>query len=381
METPAPTRRLVWIDWLRVIAVLLIFAFHSGRVFNVGEQFYAKSAQTSVFLTWFVVGFFSFWQMPLLFLLAGMSSYFALGKRTGRQYLKERALRLLVPFFFGTLVIVTPQMWYGARTNAGYTGSLTQFYVDYFTLKWGLISDYQGGPSYGHLWFILYLFIVSLVALPLFLWIRRGPGESVGVRVARALAKPWWWLVAAFVLLLSTALPETGGHNLFMYLVWFVLGFLLVAGDGPLEAARRWKWVLLVTALPLAWLVAATYDVRDRYPDPSLPIAVNEFGVQLVGWLLCLAAVGIAMTYLDRPTKALTYLAEASYPTYILHQTVIVVAGFYLVQVLPQPLVSWAVLTAGSIAVTYGIYEVFVRRWRPMRFLFGMRPKRPEQTG
>jgi peptidoglycan/LPS O-acetylase OafA/YrhL len=381
MEAPAPTRRLVWIDWLRVIAVLLIFAFHSARVYNAGELFYAKSVETSSFLSWFVVGFFSFWQMPLLFLLAGMSSYFALGKRTGGQFLKERALRLLVPFFFGVFVIVPPQTWYGARTNAGYTGSLAQFYVDYFSLKWGLITDYRGGPSYGHLWFILYLFIASAVALPLFLWIRRGPGESVGVRLAGALAKPWWWVVVAFGLLLTTALPEFGGHNLFNYVGWFVLGFLLVAGRGPLEAARRWKWVLLGVALPLAWLVAATYDVRDRYPDPSFPIAVNEFGVQLVGWLLCLAAIGIGMTYLDRSTKALPYLAEASYPTYILHQTVIVVIGFYLVQALPQPLVSWAVLTAGSIAVTYGIYEVFVRRWRPMRFLFGMRPKPRERTG
>ncbi len=97
--------------------------------------------------------------------------------------------------------------------------------------------------------------------------------------------------------------------------------------------------------------------------------------MQLVGLLLCFSAIGLAQAYLDRPGKPLAYLAEASYPTYVLHQTVIVVAGFYLVRALPQPELSWLVLTLGSIAITYGIYELLVRRWAPMRFLFGMKPK------
>lgn len=378
--TAAPTRRLVWIDWLRVIVVLLVFAFHSARVYDTFELFYAKSSQTSAILSYVVVGFLSLWQMQLLFVLAGMSSYFALAKRTGGQFAKERALRLLVPFFFGYFVIVPPQGWFAVHTNTHYTGSLAQFYVDYFSWRWGAISDYLGGPSFGHLWFILFLFVVSMAALPLFLWVRRGRtgrGAAFGERMAKMLSRPWWWLAVAFVLLLTTSLPDLGGHNVFNFLVWFVLGFLLVAGEGAVGRMQAWRWWLLASGLVLSVVVALTYGpARQHYPDPSVPLAATEYAAQLAGLLLCLAAIGLAAAYLDRPTRALPYLAEASYPTYILHQTVIVGIGFYLVRALPQPLPSWVLLTVLSIAATYLLYELLVRRWAPMRFLFGMRPKR-----
>ena len=90
-------------------------------------------------------------------------------------------------------------------------------------------------------------------------------------------------------------------------------------------------------------------------------------------------AARLGKRYLDRTSPALAYLAEASYPVYILHQTVIVVLAFYLV--------GWAVcgaaavvaLLAVSVAVTFALYEG-VRRWSVTRFLFGMRPKK-RRTG
>jgi glucans biosynthesis protein C len=372
------SKRIQWIDALRVIVVLSIFAFHSARVFDSLEPFYAKSTETSLALSVFVA-FLNVWQMPLLFILAGMSTFFALGKRTGGQYLLERTKRLLVPFLFGCLVIVPPQVWYGVRTNLGYTGSLVQFYGDYFTLKWGTVSDYLGGPSFGHLWFILFLFIVSAVSLPLFLWLRRG-GEGVATRTSAGLAKPYWWLLLAFVLLISGAFPDLGGHNPFTFLVWFVVGYLLAQTDAVVQLARKARWWLLGSGVALSVPVLLTYDVRDRFPDPSWPIALNEYGFQLAAWLLCLGAIGVSAAYLDRAWRWLPYMAEASYPTYILHQTVIVVAGYYLVSVLPQPLTSWAILTVVSIASAYAIYEVLVRRWAPIRFLFGMKPKAKAST-
>ena len=49
METPvlATANRRYDIDWLRIAAVLLLIPFHTARVFNVGEDFYAKNPQLS----------------------------------------------------------------------------------------------------------------------------------------------------------------------------------------------------------------------------------------------------------------------------------------------------------------------------------------------
>lgn len=104
VEQPVRAPRLHYIDWLRVLAVLLLFFFHTSRVFDAGDPFYIKSAQLSVPVGW-LLGFIDRWHMPLLFFLAGASTYLSLGKRTGRQYAIERVQRLLVPLVFGIATV------------------------------------------------------------------------------------------------------------------------------------------------------------------------------------------------------------------------------------------------------------------------------------
>ena len=129
LDAPALERsfaRQHYIDWLRVLAVLLLFPFHTLRVYNAGELWYVKAAHLSTAVA-YLLDFISAWQMQLLFLLAGASTCFALRKRSNRQYVGERLLRLGVPFVFGVLVLVPPQCYYGARSNAGYTGSYSDY--------------------------------------------------------------------------------------------------------------------------------------------------------------------------------------------------------------------------------------------------------------
>ena len=116
------------IDWLRVLAVGLLFPFHTARIFDTWNNFYAKSDQVSAALTHIFIGSINSWHMPLFFLLAGASTWFALGFRSGGQYVKERLKRLIVPLLFGTLVIVSPQTYVGALTYGEFAGSFFQYY-------------------------------------------------------------------------------------------------------------------------------------------------------------------------------------------------------------------------------------------------------------
>lgn len=92
--TPAVRRHDL--DWLRVLAVLLLIPFHSARVFDVWDDFYVKNADRSEGLTWGVIGLLEPWHMALLFVLAGAASWYALGHRTSGGYLGERFHRLLI---------------------------------------------------------------------------------------------------------------------------------------------------------------------------------------------------------------------------------------------------------------------------------------------
>ncbi len=368
-------RRLHYIDWLRVLAVMLLFPFHTSRVFNFGEDFYVKGTHLSVALS-YVLGFISTWHMQLLFLLAGASAYFSLRRRTGGQFERERVQRLLVPFVFGILVLIPPQTWIGGQFNSGYTGSFIQYLTsgDFlaFNIKEG--GDYYGGFGIGHLWFIGFLLLISLIVLPLLVWGRTERGAAAIGRFARFLAKPWGWLVVAFVILIGESMPEIAGKNLIYYLVFFVLGYIVMADDAFTESAERYRWFALIVGMLGCAVWVATGPFRDSLPDPSFAL----FGIVMAGmlsaWLAIIGLLGTGKHYLDQPSSALSYLAESSYPVYILHQTVIVVAAFYLVRMQGPLALEWTAVFIVAVLATFALYEL-VRRVPVLRTLFGMRPR------
>jgi glucans biosynthesis protein C len=368
--------RLHYVDWLRVLAVLLLFPFHTLRVFNADDPWYVKAHTLSQAVT-YLLDFISVWHMQLLFVLAGASTCLALRKRGNRQYLGERLLRLGIPFVFGIFVLVPPQTYDGARFNSGYTGSFWDYISsgDFLKLNVHDGGDYYGGFGVGQLWFILLLLLLSIVALPLFAWGRGGRGGAVLQGFSRRLAHPAWWLLAALVLLIFEALPDPTGLDVFPYLVFFVLGYLVVRGPECMAAAERFRLPALALGLLLAafWSLSQTY--RDTLPDPSWRLTGLVYLGMLASWLSIVGLLGYGRRYLDRPSPALAYLSEGSYPVYVLHQTVIVVLAFYVIGWAVWEPLQWVALLAASVAVTFLLFEG-VRRWSVTRFLFGMRRKK-----
>ncbi len=156
--------RKYFIDNLRWMAILLLFPFHTAQIWSGGEYsgFYIWS-HTNTVLYAFSTAVYP-WYMTLLFTIAGISCRYALQKRSNRQFIVERTKKLLIPFFFGVLILV-PIMTYIAEVFFyGYTGSYLNQYILFFTKKTDL-TGYHGGFTPAHLWFLLYLYIISLMAL------------------------------------------------------------------------------------------------------------------------------------------------------------------------------------------------------------------------
>ena len=233
--------RLHYIDWLRVLAVLLLFPFHTLRVFNADDPWYVKADTLSMPVT-YLLGFISVWHMQLLFLLAGASTCFALRRRTSRQYVGERLLRLGIPFLFGVFVLIPPQTYDGARFNSGYTESFWHYITSGDFLQWNVKDggDYYGGFGIGHLWFILVLLLVSLVVLPLLAW--GGAGEAARSCKASRAASPappggWWprsWCGSSR----RCPTPPVSGSSLPHF---FVLGYVAVRGPEFMASAERFR--------------------------------------------------------------------------------------------------------------------------------------------
>lgn len=363
-QSVQPQRR--WdIDWLRVGATLLLFYFHSAKIFYLWGGWYIQNAQKSRASS-YVSLFIEHWFMPLFFILAGAASWFALRRRSGGQYVKERFKRLLIPYIFGLLVIVPPQIYFDLRANARFSGSYIQFYPLFFD------PAYTGGTfDMGHLWFILYLFVFSLVALPLFLYLRRESGQRLMGRLAGFFTRPGVIFLLAIPIMAADYVLLHFYPNPVYFITFFLYGYILMADPRLEEVIDRHKGVALIlgVAVYVVWISMVTMDVI--HPEWLQPIWRS-----LINWFCLIALLGYGKQFLNFTSGFLRYFSEAGYPLYIIHQTVIVIIGFYVVRWDAGVLVKLATIVVASFVITTVVYDVLVKRTNVTRFLFGMRPKK-----
>ncbi|HET9486830.1 MAG TPA: acyltransferase family protein, partial [Chryseosolibacter sp.] len=169
------------LDWLRLIAIMILLFFHTGMLFNPWE-WHIKNGTTSVSFTYWMAWLHS-WRMPLLLFISGAGTFLALHKRTPKQYAGERLRRLLIPLVFGMFVIVPPQIYFEhIREYDGYAA----FYRTVFEF----VPYPEGSFSWHHLWFIAYLFFYSLIALPFLIFLRSARSRAFTISITRWLAHP-----------------------------------------------------------------------------------------------------------------------------------------------------------------------------------------------
>jgi glucans biosynthesis protein C len=372
-QTKTKLERVYYIDWLRVIAVLLLILFHTARIFDIWDPFYVKNAETSSFLSYSVITFLNQWQIPLLFLLAGSSTWFALAIRSGKEYAAERLKRLLLPFLFGILVIVPPQAYLARFQKLGYNANYLKFLMDYFRVR-GDLTGYTGLFTPGHLWFILFLFAFSLASLPFLLYLRGSAGRKWISRLANSCENHLGLLLFLVPLIVAGALPDIGGKNPFVYITLFVYGFILVADVRFQKILDNFRWAALILGLiTLAGLIALE---AINLPTPKYSWGdILSFLLRTTDtWFWLMAILGFGQRYLNRTNPFLAYAAEGSYPFYILHQTVIVIIGYFVVQWDASTAVKYILIAGASLTATTLLYDRLVRHINLARFLFGMKP-------
>jgi len=356
-----PTPRQAYIDWLRILAILGVLFFHSAMPFAAEEWWHIKNKETSNVLLEF-----NFWlsrfRMPLLFFISGAVSYFMMQKRSALSFIGLRFRRLFLPLFFGMLIVVPPQV-YMERLTQGYHGSYLDFYPSIFKGE----AYPKGNTSWHHLWFIAYLFVYDLIAAPLFAWMmtaekfRRKLGWFAGgLRV---------YLFIIPSVLLTPQIPQTNDlvHDYAYLPYWFLfllVGFLCISNAALMDSLERNRRTSLLMGIVL--LVGINYF---RWNDLAEPYYLFP----ALSWFWVMAATGYGKKYLNRKNAVSAYATEAVYPFYILHQTVIVILAFYVVQANDDVLAKYLFLSFTSLFLTIAIYHLLIRPYAAMRFIFGMK--------
>jgi glucans biosynthesis protein C len=360
------------LDWLRTLAVLLLVPFHAALVFIQDPKLvvYLKDTANCLLLQQFA-SFINVWQMPLLFWIAGASSYYALSSASPRQYLRERALRLGVPLAFGLLVLV-PVMTYIHYFEIPNRPGLLDHYVGFFTRATDL-TGLDGGFTPAHLWFIAFLAIFSCLALPLFRWLRQPAGQRLLGASAAWLNGRGLLLLLALPLALASATGILGAQNPLVYFLVFLLGYWLSGDQRFQQAIDRDTFIYLGLGVVL-FAGQVYFDVSRTNPHFEGVSSVFLLAETLARWAWTLTLLGLGHRLLNFSNRALKYLGEVSYPFYILHLSVLTAVSFFMVQVNTDPAVKYLLIVALTTVASFAIYEALVRPLNPIRFLLGMKP-------
>ena len=375
--------RLAYLDWLRIMAIVGVLVFHSAMAYVSDWGWHIKNKETSNLLLEFNFWLHNF-RMPLLFFISGTVSYCMLQKKSGASFICLRFRRLFVPLLFGMLIIVPPQI-YMERLTQGFKGNYFDFYPSIFTTG----AYPKGNMSWHHLWFILYLLLYDIICTPLFVWLMSGKGK-LALQKLNFLAKGRWIYLmiipsvvwhTAFTLKYPTSNDLIHDYCKLIYWLLFLLGgFLCIANPRLMDSLQRNRRVSLGAAFLsiiainyIRWNKLEPWDnIANWHSDWRTYVYLALYAITAWSWLL--TAVGYGKQYLNRKHRILDYLNQSIYPFYILHQTVILIIVYYVVQTQESILMKYIFTVVLSLFISMTIYHLFIRPYRIMRFLFGMKP-------
>lgn len=374
-------QRKYFLDWMRVLAFAILIFFHCAMPFVIfGWEI--KDSQQSVGLSR-LIWWLHQWRLPLLFFISGVGIHFSLQKRNLLSFAGERVVRLLIPLLFAMFFTIPSQVYYEWLQKGKITGSYWAFYPS----VWEMVPYPDGSLTWSHMWFVVYLFVFCMLLIPVFVFFRIGLVKKLRSQVANTLSHPilvtLLFLPLAFLYYsLYLEYPEQQSllDDWFLFLFSLTLllyGYLLAGSERFWASCERYRFYYLAVASACILVLFVQYWWNFNFPKQK------DFSFYLYGtlnsmhiWLLMLAATGFAKRHLNVNSIFLQQANEAVYPFYILHQTIIVAFGYYLVQLDLPVLLKILILIPVVFILLYLVYRLLIRPFMLTGILYGLKPRR-----
>ena len=375
--------------------MLAVFIFHCARFFDTELfNFPLKNAETSFVVDVLRGSLLWPWLMELFFLLSGVGSWYVLRSRSGGKYLWERVKRLLIPLYTAGLFFLCPPQYYiESFSNQRISGTFLESLPLYFS-RWEFHLESPHGllpvPYPGHLWFLQYLFLISLVTLPLLLCFKSKPGQRLIERLAgwsNRRGGIFLFLIPIVLTLIFFEGARNGGSSTWGAFVWystfFVIGYIIATDKRFTESIKMHGWVCLGLWIVLCGVVPLFISLLGS--DPT-PVSLMDVPYQILlnmrnlcrgsSWFAVFFMLSLGAKYLNFNNKVLAYANETVLPFYLLHQTVIVCVGWFVIPWNMGILPKFLIIAVVSFPLILLLYELPVRRFNVVRFFFGMRLKK-----
>ena len=210
------------------------------------------------------------------------------------------------------------------------------------------MNGYDGGFTPAHLWFLLYLFIISMVGLGITALQRKFMPNANFSKIGMAVI-----LLMALTLPVANLLLDIGGKSVGYFLVLYLLGYYLLAEDAVIDRIARYKAVLVFLALVFSTLCAYFYVWMPE------PIEVLwKSALFLSCWFGILALLGMGKKYFNQNNRVTRYLSTRSFSIYLFHFVWVISIQYYATQYISYTAALFSISVIGGFLLTLITCEI-----------------------
>jgi hypothetical protein len=320
--------------------------------------------------------------LPLLFFISGAGIYFSLKTRNILSFTLERFRRLFIPLVFAMLFTIPIQVYVEYLQKGRVTGS----YFDFYPSVWEFVPYPQGSLTWSHMWFIVYLLTFILLLIPVFSILKIKMIENFKDRFSNILSSKCLiflvFLIQYYIYFqFYLKYPEQGSlvEDWFVFnssITYLILGYLLASSNQFWENCERYRKIFLSFTIVTSTILFINYYLPNTLPKKEGVDAQVYFLLDALQiWSIILTIIGFAKKHLNNSSSILQYLNQAVFPFFIIHQTIIVAIGYWIVQLNASILTKYLLLSVCASIFIYALYEFVLRRTKLTRFLYGMKRK------
>ena len=333
---PSKTERIHALDSLRAIMMLLGLVIHSAVTYGVfpGYHWPLKDPESTNLFMDYVVIFIHAFRMPIFFVVAGFFGAMLFFERSSKKMLKNRIDRILYPFIVFILILAPTIKFSAIYTNATFAGDSSPFAtaLEPFNILVNWLPE-----STSHLWFLYYLFMITIASYILgllfnhFEQFTKKTTQVFNWIIERPILKVLFFsgLTIILLFLMGDSWVETSttwipDFNTFtFYFFFYAVGWILFKSKDKLDTFKKYDWGFLLLAIIL-------FTVRFLMASKLDDLQVTIFNAVNV-WLFIFGFTGLFLRYGSQHSHLMRYNSDASYWIYLVHLTLTILLPAFIV--------------------------------------------------
>ena len=343
-----PTTHLYYIDNLKTLIILSLFFVHACEMYHIGDGFFIEGPE--ILVPTMLYSFFTPFIMSVLFFLAGISTVYSLEKRGVKGFFANRCKKLLIPLAVGLVTFLPLQSWFILKNHTDFNGTFLDAYKHFFTHCTDFYG-YDGAIAPAHLWFLLYLFAITVLCFPLISRYHR-----LKDRFSKLHFDTRWVLALIGTVLIVNYGPSDEG--VCRFIVYYVLGIVLCENQSFNDYIEKRGKILLCTGIIFNLAV----------PFIILHIKQGEIFTFAYFWrralwavasvLMTLGTVGAGKSFLNKTNAFFHHFSRLSFRIYYLHLPIMLAIGYFVLKMQIHYSYQILLIMTGSFFLTFLLSEL-----------------------